>query len=73
VRENGRRAVTQYRAAESFALRPTEHQRRSTPPETLTFIQLKLEPGRTHQIIAQRSAIRSSAIGRTVVGGRRSA
>jgi 23S rRNA pseudouridine1911/1915/1917 synthase len=71
VRENGRRAVTQYRAAETFTLRPTEHQRRTTPPETLALIQLKLETGRTHQIRVHCAAIGHPIVGdRTYGGGR---
>ena len=71
VRDGGRRAVTQYRAAETFAVRPTEHKRRAEPPEHLTLAQLKLETGRTHQIRVHCAAIGHPLVGdRTYGGGR---
>ena len=65
VRDGGRRAVTQYRSAETFTLRPGEHRRRAMPPEVLTLMQLKLETGRTHQI-----RVHCAAIGHPIVGDR---
>ena len=65
VRDGGRRAVTQYRAAEIFSLRSSEHRRRASPPDELTLLQLKLETGRTHQI-----RVHCAAIGHPLVGDR---
>jgi len=65
VRDGGRRAVTQYRAAETFTLRPAEHRRIAAPPDVLTLAQLKLETGRTHQI-----RVHCAAIGHPIVGDR---
>jgi 23S rRNA pseudouridine1911/1915/1917 synthase len=73
VRDGGRRAVTQYRAAETFTLRPTEHRRRTAPPEMLALVQLKLETGRTHQIRVHCAAIGHPIVGDRAYGGGRPA
>jgi 23S rRNA pseudouridine1911/1915/1917 synthase len=73
VRDGGRRAVTQYRSAETFTLRPGEHRRRAAPPDVLSLVQLKLETGRTHQIRVHCAAIGHPIVGDRAYGGGRPA
>lgn len=73
VRDGGRRAVTQYRSAETFTLRPGEHRRRAAPLEVLSLVQLKLETGRTHQIRVHCAAIGHPVVGDRAYGGGRPA
>jgi 23S rRNA pseudouridine1911/1915/1917 synthase len=73
VRDGGRRAVTQYRSAEIFTLRQSEHHRRPVQPEILSLVQLKLETGRTHQIRVHCAAIGHPIVGDRAYGGGRPA
>jgi len=73
VRDGGRRAVTHYRVAETFALRSAEHRRLSAPPLELALLHLTLDTGRTHQIRVHCAAIGDPIVGDRAYGGGRPA
>ncbi len=60
VRDDGRRAVTHYRVAETF---PTIARLDKAAPASASLVRLELETGRTHQI-----RVHCAAIGHPIVG-----